>query len=179
MLHALVPADNDTAFPSGAFYISDGNALFHSLTNLPPTMGGICKQVLSIMVEKGDFLFSTDSYHGPLDSVKTSERVRRGVSQRYIIEGPATKRPPDLKLFLSGDENKEQLSELALKVWGSPECAIKLGKVKHALLVVNGKTYEFAASENKVSRIFVSRYNFYIFSLSSVDLFKINSGSLA
>ena len=96
MLHALVSADNDTAFPSGAFYISDGNALFHSLTNLPPTMGGICKQVLSIMVEKGDFLFSTDSYHGPLDSVKTSERVRSGVSQRYIIEGPATKRPPDL-----------------------------------------------------------------------------------
>ena len=132
MLHALVPSDNDTPLPSGAFYISDGNALFHSLTNFPPTTGGICKQLLSIMVEKGAFLFSTDSYHGPIDSVKTSERIRRGVSQRYIIEGPATKRPPDLKLFLSNDDNKKQLCELVLKVWSSPECSVKLSKVRYA-----------------------------------------------
>ena len=38
---------------------------------------------------KKNFVFSTDSYHA--DSIKAQERLRRGFSQRYIIEGQATK----------------------------------------------------------------------------------------
>ena len=77
----------------------DGNALFHSLTNLAPTMGGICKQILRAMVDKHDFVFSTDSYHE--DSIKTYEKIRRGISQKYIIDGPATKNPTDLIVSIS------------------------------------------------------------------------------
>ena len=93
--HALVEiSEEELPFPRDAICIMDGNALFHSLTNLAPTMGGICKQILRAMVDKHDFVFSTDSYHE--DSIKTYEKIRRGISQKYIIDGPATKNPTDL-----------------------------------------------------------------------------------
>ena len=84
MLHALVEnSEEEIPFPRDAICIMDGNALFHSLTNLAPTMGGICKQILRAMVDKHDFMFSTDSYHE--DSIKTHERIRRGISQKYGV----------------------------------------------------------------------------------------------
>ena len=81
-----------------------------SLTNLAPTLGGICKQILRAMVDKHDSVFSTDSYHE--DSMKAHERIRRGISQKYIVAGPAAKKTTDFKLFLSNYENKIQLCKL-------------------------------------------------------------------
>ncbi|CAL8311209.1 unnamed protein product [Merluccius merluccius] len=66
------------------------------------------------MVAKKHFVFSTDSYHD--DSVKAQERLRRGVSQRYVIGSPATRKPSDFKLFLANEENKTQLCKLLLEV---------------------------------------------------------------
>ena len=71
---------------------------------LLPTFGEICLQVLDQMVAKKNFIFSTDSYHP--DSIKSQERLRRGFSEKFIIDGPATRKPTDYKLFLSNDENK-------------------------------------------------------------------------
>ncbi|CAL8381067.1 unnamed protein product [Arctogadus glacialis] len=79
------------SYSKEAFYIQDGNAIFHALMNLPPTFEGSL-QSLDHMVAKKHFVFSTDSYHD--DFVKAQERLRCGVSQRYIIGGPAT-RPSD------------------------------------------------------------------------------------
>lgn len=88
MLHFLMEdAPEDVPYPKDALYIQDGNALFHALTNLPPTFGTICLQVLDQMVAKKNFVFSTDSYHA--DSIKAQQRLRRGFSQQYIIDGPA------------------------------------------------------------------------------------------
>ena len=99
MLHFLLEdAPEVVPYPNDALHIQDGNALFHALTNLPPTFGGICLKVLDQMVAKSYFIFSTDSYH--TDSIKAQERLRRGFSQQYIIEGPATQKPSDFKLFL-------------------------------------------------------------------------------
>ena len=92
MLHYMTEdAPEDVPYPKEAFYIQDGNALFHALMNLPPTFEGICLQSLDHMVANNHFVFSTDSYHD--DSVKAQERLRRGVSKRYIIGGPATRKP--------------------------------------------------------------------------------------
>ena len=65
------------------------------------------------MVAKKHFLFSTDSYH--VDSIKCQEWLRRGTAQKSILLGPAT-RVHDYKMFLSNEDNKQQLSRLMLRV---------------------------------------------------------------
>ena len=68
----------DISYPKCALHIQDSNALFHVLTNIAPTFGEICLQVLDQMVAKKNFIFSTDSYHA--DSIKAQERLPRGCS---------------------------------------------------------------------------------------------------
>ena len=100
MVHFVMEdAPEDVPCPTNSFYIQDGNALFHALTNLPPKFGTICLKVLDQMMLKKNFLFSTDSYHA--DSMKGQDRLLCGFSQRYIIDGPATRKLTDLKLFRS------------------------------------------------------------------------------
>ena len=138
MMHFLVDdIEREAQYPKDAMYIQDGNALFHTLSNLPPTFGGICLQLLDMMASKSNFVFSTDSYHS--DSIKTQERLRRGCSEQLLISGPATRRPKDFKIFLSIDENKKQLCDLIKEVWGSQLAASRLEKTQSSVLVVNGK----------------------------------------
>lgn len=151
MLHFLTEdVVEDVPYPKDkTLFIQDGNALFHALTNLPPTFGAICLQVLDQMVAKTDFVFSTDSYHA--DSIKSQERLRRGFSQRYIVEGPATRKPADFKLFLANENNKTQLCKLLLRVWGSKAAASRLDKCGKAVVVVEGKAYQLDSSNGDVS----------------------------
>ena len=79
-------------------------ALWYVLTNLPQTCGDICLQVLDLMAAKENLVFSSDCYHA--DSIKAQERLRRDFSQKYIIDGPATRKPADFKLFLANEDNK-------------------------------------------------------------------------
>ena len=130
----------DISYPKCALHIQDGNALFHVLTNIAPTFGEICLQVLDQMVAKKDFIFSTDSYHA--DSIKAQERLRRGSSQCYLIQGPATRKPSDFKLFLENEQNKTQLCELLLKVWSSNAASSSMEQCGTALVVVDGKAYQ-------------------------------------
>ena len=85
MLHYLMEDHlEDISYPEGAFYIQDGNALFYTLANLPPTFGAICLQVLDQMVAKTNFIFFMDSYHE--DSIKSQERLRRGFKKADWLE---------------------------------------------------------------------------------------------
>lgn len=150
ILHFLMEdAPEEVPYPNDALFIQDGNALFHVLRNLPPTCGEICLQVLDQMVAKKNFVLSTDSYHA--DSIKAQERLRRGVSQRYLIDGPATRKPSDFSLFLENDENKTQLCQLLLRVWGSKAAASRLGKCGTAVVVVEGKGYQLDSTNGNVS----------------------------
>lgn len=139
----------DISYPKCALHIQDGNALFHVLTNIAPTFGEICLQVLDQMVAKKDFIFSTDSYHA--DSIKADERLRRGSSQCYLIQGPATRKPSDFKLFLENEQNKTQLCELLLKVWSSNAAASRMEQCGTALVIVDGKAYQLQSSDGEVS----------------------------
>ena len=114
----------EVPYPREAIHIQDGNALFYVLTNLPNTCGDICLQVLDQMVDKQNFIFSTDSYH--TDSIKAQERLHRGYSQKYLIDGPSTRKPTDFKLFLANEENKQQFCRLLLQVWRSNAAASRL-----------------------------------------------------
>lgn len=139
----------DISYPKCALHIQDGNALFHVLTNIAPTFGEICLQVLDQMVAKKDFIFSTDSYHA--DSIKAQERLRRGSSQCYLIQGPATRKPSDFKLFLENEQNKTQLCELLLKVWSSNAAASRMEQCGTALVIVDCKAYQLQSSDGEVS----------------------------
>ena len=106
MLHYMLSDFNESvSYPTEPFFIQDGKSLFHSLKYLPPTFGGICLKILDQMVPKKDFVFSKDSYDKYL--VKAQERVRHGSSQQFRIDGPATRKPPDMKTFLKYDQNKK------------------------------------------------------------------------
>ena len=151
MLHYLLE-DNpeDVPYPKDAIYIQDGMALLYSLTNLQPTCGGICLQVLDHMASKKNFIFSTDSYHP--DSIKAQERLRRGSSEKFIVDGPATRKPTDFKLFLANEQNKMQLCQLLLRVWGSTEAASRLENCGIAMALVDGKAHQFVSSNGSVRK---------------------------
>ncbi|XP_068227367.1 uncharacterized protein [Palaemon carinicauda] len=82
ILHYLMEEFNqdELPYPKDALFIQDGMALLHVLSNLPPTCGEICLQILDQMIAKKHFLFSTDSYFP--GSIKAQERLRRGNSIR-------------------------------------------------------------------------------------------------
>ena len=150
ILHNLLEdvTTEDLPYPKDALFIQDGMALLHFLVNLPPTCGEICLQVLDQMVTTKHFLFSTDSYHP--DSIKAQERLRRGSSEKIILAGPATRKPYDFKLFLANDENKKQLCQLLLKVWGSQTAASRLERTEMAVLIVEEKAYQLIVSNGEV-----------------------------
>ena len=137
--------------PDDALFIFDGMALIHTLTNLPPTCGEIALQILDHIKSKKHFLFSTDSYHS--ESIKSQERLRRGTSDKIILGGPCTRKPYDFKAFLANDENKSQLCELLLHVWGNEEAASRLKETENAMLIVQGKAFSFHIDKGKVSII--------------------------
>ena len=125
-------------------------ALLHVLTILPPTCGDICPQILDQLVAKKHFIFSTDSYHS--GSIKAQERLRRGSSDRIILTGPATRKPYDFKVFLANDDNKKQLCQLLLRVWGDRQAASRLQRTEMAIIIVEGKAYRLIASNGEVSQ---------------------------
>ena len=95
--------------------IVDGNALFHSVTELPDTFRGVAEKLFSMIPSSGNIVFSTDTYCE--NSIKSSERRRRGTGEKLLIQGPNMKRPSDWKGFLANDENKETLADIILQVW--------------------------------------------------------------
>jgi hypothetical protein len=104
------------------------------------------------------FLPSTDM-HFP-NSVKSSERVRRGCSKKLLLKGLYTRKPPDFKDFLTNGENKSQLFSLMKTVWSSNEVADRLvGKVR--IIINEGTAFEISSPDGK--------------SVSSKELSELNS----
>lgn len=141
---------DDVPYPTNeTLYIQDGNAQIHALINLLSTLGQICLKLLDQMSSKSHFIFSTDSYH--VDSIKGQERLRRGNGDKFIVDGPATRKPADFKLFLANDDKKWQLFKLLLCVWQSDGAASSLEKCGRAGLAVDGKAYHITLSNGNVS----------------------------
>ena len=96
-------------------------------------------KVLDQMVAKKNFIFSTDSYQP--DSIKAQERIRRGCSEKLILQGMSPTKPADFKVFLSNEQNKLQLCQMLLKVWRDKQAVSRLEKCDTSILVVEGKAY--------------------------------------
>ena len=57
MLHFIMEDHVKEQYPKSSMFIQVGNALFHTLNNLPPTFGGICLQILDHMAAKQTSFF--------------------------------------------------------------------------------------------------------------------------
>ncbi|KAG1700946.1 hypothetical protein GQR58_005063 [Nymphon striatum] len=98
--HFELPAQGN----ENTFYIEDGNARLYTLKDLPDTFEQVCMKILQVLPKNKDVIFSTDMYVE--GSVKSQERMRRGISERLILEGVQTRRPADFKSFLLNENNK-------------------------------------------------------------------------
>ena len=104
--------------------IMDGNALFHSMTEIPDTFRGISEKVFRMIPTQSDVIFSTDTY--AKGSIKDMERERRGTGDIFLVSGASMRRPVDWKGFLSNSQNKEKLIAMLLEVWSDDSFADKL-----------------------------------------------------
>ena len=100
--------------PADTLVILDGNALYHSMVEVPENFRGISNKLFSMLPKTSDVIFSTDSYIK--GSIKDMERKRRGAGEAYLLKGPSMKRPADWKGFLSNSSNKEMLTDVVLDV---------------------------------------------------------------
>ena len=106
--HSLID-DIENVNPSAditTFAIIDGNAVSHSMTQIPLTFWQISEKLFTLL-PKGDAFFITDTYNEA--SIKAMERKRRRTGEKIILSGEAMKRPGDWPGFLANDENKSQL----------------------------------------------------------------------
>jgi len=126
LMHSL-ETDTDRAerpATSSVIYILDGNALLQALTNLPDTFDELANKVFETLPKCERVDFVTDTYQK--DSIKSSERERRGVTETFLIKGSKTKVPRDWKCFMCNSENKVQLIKLLLAEWTGNKYAPKL-----------------------------------------------------
>ena len=105
LFHKTCDHIEDAAIPSlnETLSIIDGNATYHCLRDIPNNFREICHKIFN-MLPKGDVVSSTDSYFE--NFIKCMERKRRGVSDKLLLRGSATKKPPDWKQFLANDETR-------------------------------------------------------------------------
>ena len=87
------------------------------MKDLKPTFDLICLQILDRLAGKLDVIFLTDTYQK--QSIKSQERLRRGTSDKFVVEGVHQRKHAGFKLFLQNDENKMQLVTMLDRVWGS------------------------------------------------------------
>ena len=118
-----VEQESRTPDPS-TLIVNDGKATLYCLKDIPTSLKQISLKLFKMTSKGSDVVFSTDS-HQP-NSIKSMERARRGSSPKLIIKGENTRRPLDWKMFLKNDENKQQLTEVILKVWSSDLVAATL-----------------------------------------------------
>ena len=56
----------------------------------------------------------------------------------------------DFKLFLANEENKRQLCQLLMRVWGSEVAGKRVEKATRAVVVVEGKAYDLESTDGEV-----------------------------
>lgn len=130
--------------PNTTLLIEDGNALFHYMSEVPKNFRDICEKLYLIMAKRSDVICSTDMYQP--HSIKGMERNRRGVCEKFIVQGEMTKKPADWREFLANDENKIQLIRIMLKVWSSNSFAAHIGS-RQVTLICEGQAYQLTTRD--------------------------------
>lgn len=122
--------------PDSAVYVTDGNAMFQALTQIPDTFGELAERIFVNLPYATRVDFVTDTYQE--ESIKNIERDPRGTSQEFLVRGPLTRVPREFKKSLCNSFNKKQLITLILKEWKGDAYASRLKGWQ--LMVVCGET---------------------------------------
>ena len=118
------------------------------MVDVPIVFEEICLRPLDHLPKDVDCLFSTDM--NKKVCIKSLERLLRARGDRITLHGVKMRRPADFKEFLLNPENKIQLFDLMLKVWGSPVAASRLQNRK-VRLAVRGKVYSLTCQDGSVT----------------------------
>ena len=116
--------------------------------SLPHNFRETIFKIVDHLKSKPNVVFSTDSYHQ--SSVKSQERLRRGTSQKILVNVNNTM-PADFSDFLKNPENKTQLFQVMLQVLSSEEAASKL-KDKKMIMIVEGKAVQLTSDGEQVKQ---------------------------
>ena len=127
--------------------IVDGNALFHSMTEIPNTYSQLAERLLSYLPNTTCVHFVTDTYK--FDSIKSAERIRRGSSEGndYAV-GEHIQVPRKWKQFLCSENNKKALINFLKTEWEKDKYALKL-KGKQLYFVDEERCYLFTSFDGK------------------------------
>ena len=124
-----------------------GNAVFHTLNNLPPTFGGICLQILDHMAAK------QTSFFLQIALTKTPSKFRK----EYVVDAESNsfcrdqqQESQDFKAVLTNDENKRQLCEVLLQVWSSSAAASRLERCTDVIIIVHGIAHRLSCFNKQV-----------------------------
>ena len=96
-------------------HIIDGNALFHTLSQIPETFGEVAHKIFTSLPKVEKLHFLTDNYNDV--SIKSIERMRRGDSYQHTIAGPSMTTPKIWKEFLKNEDNKKELIQFIFTEW--------------------------------------------------------------
>ena len=103
-------------FSGEKVYIMDLAATLRSVTKLPRTFGELAEKLWKDVPRPYNTIYvACDTYSE--DSIKNSERDKRGSADRLVIRSPQIRIPSNFQNFLNNGENKEQLFELIENVW--------------------------------------------------------------
>jgi hypothetical protein len=149
--HPERPASNQV------IYIFDGNAMLQAMTGLPGTFEELAKKVFESLPKCERVDFVTDTYKE--DSIKSTERTRRGASDTFLIKGSKTKLPRDWKGFMCNSENKTQLIELLLTEGSKDKYAPTLQRRR--IFFVSGEKCICLSSEDGVKTNAVQVHELY------------------
>ena len=105
--------------------------LLQALVALPQTFGELAEKVMKIFPSGPEVHFVADTYK--VDSIKSTERSRRGEGEAFLLKGPSTKIPRDWRGFLKHGHNKNQLAKFLLSEWSKNDYA----NVLHSLSLLN------------------------------------------
>ena len=95
--------------------VIDLMALIRSMVKLPNTFQDLALQILSNISNRYHVIyFACETYRNR--SIKNSERLVRGTSDKFIIRNGGIRLPSDFKRFLGNGDNKERLFEVIEEV---------------------------------------------------------------
>ena len=124
--------------------IEDGNALFHSIKEIPGNFRYISEKLFNMTSQKVDVIFSTDMYKE--NSVKSMERNRRGSSEKLFLKGENTKKPADWKALLTNENTKKQLVQVLLNTWDNDAYVNNL-RGRNVVLICEGDAYSYTSED--------------------------------
>ena len=140
MSYSLTPVPHSLGTPDGFFNKTNKAAMLHYLIDDTPEE--VVVPANSMYIQDGNALFH---------ALKNLPPTFGEICLKVLDQMVAKTKPVDFKLFLTNEDNKLQLCQLLLRVWGSKAAASRLEKCGSAVAVVEGKAYQLETIEGDVS----------------------------